>query len=401
MKHLEDNNLLNIQQFGFRAKRSTETAATSFIDSIRRAMDNGEYTGAGYVDLSKAFDTISHASILNKLPNFGINGVAKEWFVNYLFGRTQRVNLNNTLSNNNPIFCGVPQGSILGPLLFLLHFDNSANSLRHCQIVKYADDTVLFVSHKNIKTVESLLNTDVSNFFSWLKDNELIVNYKKGKTEYMVFGTNQRLKKLPDPPILITHNMKSINFTPNYKYLGLNLNGTLNMNTNFQMSLKKATMRINLLRRIRYTIDAKTSFTIYRAIILPILTYCPLVNLSTSETCNDHLKRLERRAKSIVFRTLPDFPDVATINRKRCCIFVYKCLKNDVCANFSNYFTTITSQTITRNNGLLIRLRKVKTEVARKSFYFQGARLYNELPREIRNSDTITQFKKFLNELYK
>ena len=123
-------------------------------------MDNGMLTGAIYVDLSKAFDTISHASIIEKLPDFGITGLPQQWFCSYLFGRHQQVCYQQTMSSAEPIFCGVPQGSILGPLLFLLQFNDAANVLSHCKIVKYADDTVLFYSHKDTGHVEQILNKD-------------------------------------------------------------------------------------------------------------------------------------------------------------------------------------------------------------------------------------------------
>ena len=97
--------------------RSTKLPATCFVDDIRKGMDRGHYTGAKHVDLSKAFDTISHGSILSKLPGFCIDdGIVKEWFTNYLFGRSQQVDFDNVLSATSSIYCGVPQGSILGPL---------------------------------------------------------------------------------------------------------------------------------------------------------------------------------------------------------------------------------------------------------------------------------------------
>ena len=193
--YLEENSLLCRQQFSFRKNRSTELAATCFIDDIHKCMDRGQYTGAVYIDLSKAFDTISHTSILAKLPRFGINGKAREWFTNYLFRRHQRVDFKNNLSSPQPIFCGVPQGSILGSLLFLLHFNESVKTLLHSKIIKYDDDTVLYVSHKNITVIEKLLNEDFTRFCSWLEDNELIINLKKGKTELMIFGTSIRLSR--------------------------------------------------------------------------------------------------------------------------------------------------------------------------------------------------------------
>ena len=145
VQYLEENKFLHDSQFGFRAGRSTEHAATLLTDHIRKEMDKGNYTGVLYVDLSKAFDTISHSTITTKLKSFGILGTPNEWFINYLFNRKLLVCYNGTLSSPQPLYCGVPQGSIIGPLLFLLHFNDATNVIRRCRILKYADDTVLFV----------------------------------------------------------------------------------------------------------------------------------------------------------------------------------------------------------------------------------------------------------------
>ena len=177
-------------------KRSTELAATLLLDFIRKGVDSGQYTGAIYVDLSKAFDTINHATILNKLPTFGITGIALDWFTNYLFDRSQSVAIDDVLSEPTPILCGVPQGSILGPVLFLLLFNDSPSSLKNCNILKYADDTVLYVTHKDINVVRDLLNKNFCSFCSWLDENQLLINTKRGKTEFMVFGSSKRLKQL-------------------------------------------------------------------------------------------------------------------------------------------------------------------------------------------------------------
>ena len=116
---LEEKNMLSATQFGFRKKRNTETAATLFLDQIRQNMDSGQMTGAIFIDLSKAFDTLSHAQIIKNLPCYGIRGKEKDLFVNYLFNRKQAVHFGSDLSKPHNVTCGVPQGSILGPLLFL------------------------------------------------------------------------------------------------------------------------------------------------------------------------------------------------------------------------------------------------------------------------------------------
>ena len=157
--------------------------------------------------------------------------------------------MNNVTSDSEPVYCGIPHGSILGPILFLLHFNDSVNALVHCNVVKYADDTVLFIACQNIKMVEKLLNEDFHNICRWLEENELIINSKKGKTEFMIFGTNRRLSCLNNPPITIQHNNTIINFTTSYKYLGLHINSTLNMSEHVALTLKKVSTRVNLLKK--------------------------------------------------------------------------------------------------------------------------------------------------------
>ena len=139
--YLEKHYLLKSSQFGFRPRRSTELACSLLVDDIRKNIDNGLLTGVIYLDLSKAFDTVSHSYLLSKLPSYGINGNELTWFQNYLFNRKQHIFYDGHLSKAFPVFRGVPQGSILGPTLFLLHLNDIDNCLCHSSIIKYADDT--------------------------------------------------------------------------------------------------------------------------------------------------------------------------------------------------------------------------------------------------------------------
>ena len=122
-------------------------------------MDRGEYTGAIYVDLKKAFDTVYHATILSKLPVYGINDKELSWFIDYLFNRKHFVEFNTTRSKYQDITCGVPQGSILGPLLFLLLMNDIEHVITSCEVLLYADDMVIFFASKNVSLIESTLTT--------------------------------------------------------------------------------------------------------------------------------------------------------------------------------------------------------------------------------------------------
>ena len=194
MDHLENHKLLSKNQHGFRRKRNTEITATIFVDTIRRNMDEGRLTGAIFIDLSKAFDTLSHSQIINNLSNYGVYDTEMEFFINYLFNRKQCVNFQNTISQTESITSGVPQGSILGPLLFLLSFDGVADVVRESDILMYADDTVIYTSSKNCDELQQKLSADFARVADWMERNELITNMKAGKTE-CTFGTAQKTKE--------------------------------------------------------------------------------------------------------------------------------------------------------------------------------------------------------------
>jgi hypothetical protein len=193
---LENNKLLNDCQFGFRRNRSTKLAATLFCDKIRKEMDNGKLIGCVYLDLSKAFDTIGHGILLDKLPAYGVEGPELAWFTDYLLNRTQFVEMQNNCSRPSTITTGVPQGSILGPLMFIVFFNDLKESVKNSEIIKYADDTAILYADKDAQNIEDALNEDMNLIRDYCYHNELLLNLKKGKTEVMLFGTSQRLRKV-------------------------------------------------------------------------------------------------------------------------------------------------------------------------------------------------------------
>ena len=180
--YLENNKLLSNIQFGYRKKRSTELAVNLFLDDVRKCIDKGNMVGALFVDLSLAFDTIGHGRLLDQLPTmYGIKDKELEWFENYLFNRSQYVFYEKEASNVMNLKCGVPQGSILGPILFLLFFNDLVDHLEKVKVLKLADDTVMYFSDKDFFNIESTLNSDIHNLYRYLYDNELIINLKQTK----------------------------------------------------------------------------------------------------------------------------------------------------------------------------------------------------------------------------
>jgi hypothetical protein len=187
---------LSPYQCGFRKSHSTETAAIAFTDSIRRNMDQGLLTGSVFIDLRKAFDTIDQSVLLNKLTKYGVNELELEWFNNYLLRRSQVVCLGNVVSGQCQVLSGVPQGSILGPLLFVIFVNDLPSVFSKCQVLMYADDTVIYCTSKTVPEIEQILTNEFACLCQWLLDNNLFLNVKK--TECLLFGTAPRLSKVND-----------------------------------------------------------------------------------------------------------------------------------------------------------------------------------------------------------
>ena len=152
-----------------------------------------------------------------------------------------------------------------------------------------------------------------------------------------------------------------------------------------------------MLRRLRYQLDDKATFNIYMSLIIPVLRYCSLLTISLTSTQSDRLKSLDRRASNIIRNPNLVTPSIDSMNKKHACMFVKKCLNGSLCENFNNYFTILSHKKQTRNNHVALKLPKVRTEFAKKSVFFSAAKLYNELPNNIRHVSCESKFRSLLN----
>ena len=216
-------NILYSLQFGFRKNYSTCNALVYLVDKIITNIENVYFVVGTFIDLSKAFDCVNHSILLDKLHKYGIRGPAHKWFVSYLKNRSQFVNFKDVTSDRLDIVCGVPQGSILGPLLFLIYVNDLMNVSDKVMSVMYADDTSLFLSGCNLNTVITDFNNELSKYMAWMKINKLLVNI--GKTNYMIFKKKRR--NIPDviPDLLL--NNEVIHRVKKAKFLGVLLDDNL------------------------------------------------------------------------------------------------------------------------------------------------------------------------------
>ena len=177
--HCEINKLLDERQGGFRPNHSTCKTTAPFIDDIYKAMKTNKVLITTYIDAMKAFDTVDHKILLEKAELYGIKGLMLKWLKNYLTERYQCTLANNVVSHKQLITCGVPQGSVCGPLLFLIYINDLASVLEHCKVSLYADDTVIYLANQKVNDAMELVQKDLNNLSEWCTRNKLTKNSKK------------------------------------------------------------------------------------------------------------------------------------------------------------------------------------------------------------------------------
>ena len=176
---LENFELLYPLQFGFQEKHSTTHVLLSLTESIKHSTINGKFGCGIFLDLQKAFDTVSHDILIKKLEHYGIRGNVLNWFRSYLRGRSQYVSVNGHSSDLLPISCGVPQGSVLGPLLFLIYVNDPPNISKVLQFDLFADDTSIYFESDNLLTLQKVVNRELCKVRKWLEANRLSLNISK------------------------------------------------------------------------------------------------------------------------------------------------------------------------------------------------------------------------------
>jgi retron-type reverse transcriptase len=190
LKILKEQNILYISQFGFRENNSTYMAIISLLDKIIEALDSGRVAIGIFIDFSKAFDTVNHSILLDKMEHYGIRGTAKGRVASYLRDRQQYCTYLDSKSTMKTMKCGVPQGSILGPLLFLLYINDMGEIFNKFTPILFADDSNLVATGKDTKEIESIANQELPILIDWLQANRLSNNIKK--THVMNFGNSRK-----------------------------------------------------------------------------------------------------------------------------------------------------------------------------------------------------------------
>ena len=401
--HLTACDVLHERQFGFRKFHSTTSALLDSTNSWYTNMDRGYYNLVVFLDLKKAFDTVNHELLLRKFELYGITCNALELLKSYLTDRKQMCQINGIMSPVNSINCGIPQGSILGPLFFLLYINDLPNCLRLTTARLFADDTNLTASGSSIIDIERAMNEDLSRIKEWLLANKLSLNV--AKTEFMLIGSHSKLGSLSTSPSLM------IDQTPlkqvfHSKMLGVEVDQYLSWDMHIDNIAKSITSGIGVLRRVRDFVDRKTLILIYNAIVQPYFIYCSEVWDTMGEGLSNRLQKLQNRSARVIARMSNDTPheealkelgwETLDVQRHRTkAKQMFKVLHQNAPACLSDLFTfkrDVTCHNL-RGSSTSLQLPLPKRDFKKKSFSYHGAKLWNSLPEPIRSCESYSLFK--------
>ena len=264
-------------------------------ENVRKAIDENKFAVGVFVDLQKAFDTVDHEILLKKLNHYGIRGIANKWFNSYLSDRYQFVTTNGKESDVKPIKHGVPQGSVLGPLLFLLYINDLHNSIKYSTTRHFADDTNLLIVNSSLKQLKKHLNFDLKHLSSWLKANKISLN--ASKTEILIF---RHARKPINYDLKVKLDGKKLHSSKFVKYLGLLIDPHLNWSYHTKSLASKLNRASGMLSKIRHYVDKKSLVNVYYAIFSSILSYGSQIWGQHHNQYVNHIIKIQNKAMRII-----------------------------------------------------------------------------------------------------
>lgn len=394
------NKLLNENQYGYRAQHSTELAVLQLAQNVMNNLNEKILTVGVFIDLSKAFDVINHDILIKKLHAHGIRGIVNAWFKSYLMNREQYVTIKSHFSTKLGIISGVPQGSILGPLLFLIYM-NDLQQVTNANLLLYADDTNIFFPTKDpVNDLESI-NSSLEKISTWFINNKLIINYSK--CNYILFGPKILTNLIPDIDIRI--NNKGIPRTTHTKFLGVTIKDNLSWDLHIHSLSNKINKTLGVINKINFKINRSIIIDLYYSLIFPHLIYCCLIWGNSPDVHLKQLSKCQNRFIRILLNLHPFshtseyYPKLKILNIKHLyiyhvSIFIFKFLRHQLPAFYKNFFTfgnNVQSRT-TRHTQLFYN-PPARIKLLCLSLKHTGPGIWETLPLDIKDSISLHLFK--------
>ena len=404
---LNTQNLLSQNHYGFRPKHNTSQAVLQFTANILNSLDNKLSAIGVFLDLSKAFDTIDHKILLQKLDHYGIRGIALEWFSSYLSGRSQFVDFNGTSSRHMNLNCGVPQGSVLGPLLFIIYTNDLPNALKFSKCILFANNTTIFLTSNNVDELYAMLNLDLNTISDWFKANKLTLNISK--TNYMVFtkcmvvrNSNKSLK-LGD---------QILQQVPHTKFLGINIDEHLDWQVQINACRNKISSGIYALNSLKNILPTQQLKSIYYSLVHSHLSYGLVLWGAARKQFLHKLNILQNKALRSISRNhyrdtaQPiyekfNIPNIQTLYQIELSKIMYLFSKGELPTPLMDLFSTNTEihkyNTRQRYDPHVVRRR---TNFVSNSFIHESPKLWLTIPDSIKKARTMASFKKNVKQFF-
>ena len=394
-------NLFHRYLSGFRKGHSCQDILVRMIEDWRKSLDQGSVVGVIAIDLSKAFDCMPHGLLLAKLSAYGFDNNACKLMKSYLMKRQQRVKIGETFSNWVNNIKGVPQGSILGPLLFNIFVNDFLYFKFQSKIYNYADDNTLCCTDANVQNLKERLHADCSMAMQWFTDNSMKANANKFQVMFL-----SRTAQLTDD--IITVGDISLKASNSINILGVEIDECLKFNTHIDDICSQAGKQINALKRIRHYLDKRCRTTIYNSYINSSFNYCSVAWMFTNKGNREKLEKTNKRALSFITgKSHLDYDQICKENKqlnvhrkcvKATAILMYK-VKRGIAPSFvSEMFNSQISNYEMRDNNKFVLPQFNTMLFGRNSFRYYGAKLWNNIPIAIKNSPSLNTFKSAMSK---
>ena len=382
MEFLNDKKILNDVQFGFRANKSTSMAVLSILQKIYAALEEKKIPCCIFLDFAKAFDTVDHKILLSKLSHYGIKGKPLQWFSSYLKGRHQVVKIGSIFSDKTLMEYGVPQGSVLGPILFLIFINDISMCTSKGEPTLFADDSSLLYSNSSIEQLENDINSDLIKISDWLIANKLTLNVDK--SNYIVF------KQVNDCKLDINLNGTPLLQKEFVKYLGLLIDSKLSWNHHIDYLKKKLNSGISIIYKLRRFLNEKQLKDIYFAFIHSNILYGLEVwgaadkskLSSVSNLLDKSLRALYFKNKGDELKPLYNENKLLTLENMinlSWCTMINKCVLGFHSTDFKdNVFASLTHTKDTRNKAYNLNAPRYTLRTSKNSIFCNGINFWNQ-----------------------
>ena len=403
IQHIKTNNIIINEQYGFREKRGCILQLLKVLDEIVTSLENGNPVDMIYLDIQKAFDSVPHQRLIKKIKSLGIDGNIHKWIKNFLTDRQQRVTLNGKSSKWSSVTSGVPQGSVLGPVLFILFINDLPQRVKsHC--VLFADDAKLYKELKQLKDFEELQD-DLYELCIWASKWLLFFNVQKCKVMHIGKGNPDFIYEMKD----CNENKYHLKVVTSEKDLGIIFQQNLKFEEHISNVVSKANRLLGLVKRTFSYIDRTVFLTIYKTIIRPVIDYGDSVWNPSLKKHIQMIENIQRRGTKLV----PDLVNMSYTERLKALnlptliyrrkrgdlIQVFKILNGHYDINFEDFFTIDNERTYeTRGHSKKLVKHRTQSTLRQKSFCYRVVDQWNNLTEEIVTAKTVTSFKTLLDK---